>query len=313
MRICSFLPSATEILYALGMGDSVSGVSFECDYPPEAAHKPIVVNTLIQGGLTPQQIDDAVSKQAAVGGSLYFVDLAKLEAIQPDVVITQDLCNVCAISAPNVAKAIGELPSQPQVISLSPHTLEHVFRDIETVGKAVGRLPEARTLVDQLRRRVEHVRKNVVPSIPPRVLCLEWLAPPFQGGHWIPEMVALAGGDAVLAAPGEMSVRLSWQQVLDADPEVLILMPCGFHLKEAMAQYRKVSLPDGWMSMSAVRNGRVYAVDGTAYFSRPGPRLVMGLEILQAILNEDTFDHLPMHSVSRLTTGSPLHPSLDTL
>jgi iron complex transport system substrate-binding protein len=236
MQICSFLPSATEILYALGMGDSVSGVTFECDYPPEARQKPIVVDTLIHGGLTPQEIDQAVRKQAAAGGSLYFVDLVKLKEIQPDFVITQDLCNVCAISEPDLAKAISELPSRPHIISLSPHTLEQVLQDIETVGAAIGRQSEARTLVDGLRRRVDRVRSNVRREKPLRVLCLEWLSPLFQGGHWIPEMVEMAGGDPVLATPGEKSIRISWEQVLDADPEVIVVMPCGFHLEDAIAQ-----------------------------------------------------------------------------
>jgi iron complex transport system substrate-binding protein len=300
MQICSFLPSATEILYALGMGDSVSGVTFECDYPPEASQKPVVVDTLIHGGLTPQEIDQAVRRQAAAGGSLYFVDLLKLKEIQPDFVITQDLCHVCAISEPNLAKAISDLPSRPQVISLSPHTLEQVFQDIETVGAAIGRHSEARTLVEGLRRRVERVRKNVRWEKPIRVLCLEWLSPLYQGGHWIPEMVAIAGGDAVLASPGEKSIRISWEQVLDADPEVIVVMPCGFHLEETIAQYENGSFAKDWMSVSAVSNGRVYAVDGTAYFSRPGPRLVTGLEILLAILREDGFDGLPSGSVARI-------------
>jgi iron complex transport system substrate-binding protein len=300
MQICSFLPSATEILYALGVGESVSGVTFECDYPPEARQKPIVVDTLIHGGLTPEEIDQAVRKQVAAGGSLYFVDLPKLKAIQPDVVVTQDLCHVCAISESDLAKAISDLSSRPQVISLTPHTLEQVLQSIETVGAAIGRESEARDLVDGLRRRIERVRNNVKQEKPPRVLCIEWLSPLFQGGHWIPEMVAIAGGDPVLATPGERSTCISWEQVLDSDPEVVVVMPCGFHLEEAIAQYRDGCFPQEWMSVSAVRNGRVYAVDGTAYFSRPGPRLVTGLEILQAILGGDSFDELPSKSVARI-------------
>jgi iron complex transport system substrate-binding protein len=300
MQICSFLPSATETLYALGMGKSISGVSFECDYPPEASEKPVVVNTLIHGDLTPQEIDQAVRNQVAAGGSLYFVDLPLLEAIQPDVVITQDLCRVCAISTPDVAKAIGELHSHPQVVSLSPHTLEHVFQDIETIGAAVGRTSEARMLVKDLHRRVERVRSSVSHEIPLRVLCIEWLSPLFQGGHWVPEMVEVAGGHAVLAAPGEKSVCISWEQVLDADPEVIVVMPCGFHLRETMTQYADMCFPKGWTDVSAVRSGRVYAVDGTAYFSRPGPRLVTGLEILQSILKDDGFDQLPLDSVAKI-------------
>jgi iron complex transport system substrate-binding protein len=301
MRICSFLPSATEILFALGLGESVSGVTFECDYPPEAAGKTIVVNTFIPIGLTPQEIDDAVRKQAAAGGSLYFVDLGALEAMQPDVVITQDLCKVCALSATDVAEFISGLSSNPQVISLAPHTLTQVFENIERVGEVTGRSAAARILVGQLHHRLNRVKEGIRPTVRPRVLCLEWLSPPYQGGHWIPEMVELAGGRAVLAAGGEKSIRLSWQQVFEADPEVLILMPCGFHLHETIAQYNDLALPDGWTRMSATRNGRIYAVDGTAYFSRPGPRLITGLEILQAIVNQETCEHLPPDSVCRLS------------
>jgi iron complex transport system substrate-binding protein len=300
MQICSFLPSATEILYALGMGESVAGVTFECDYPSEASLKPVVVNSLIPAGLTPQEIDEAVRKQAAAGGSLYFVDLPRLKAVQPDVVITQDLCHVCAISEPDLAKAIHELASCPQVISLSPHTLDQVLQDIETVGAAVGRQAQAKRLNDSLRWRIELVRSNVREGKRPRVLCLEWLAPLYQGGHWIPEMVAIAGGDAVLAQAGEKSIRISYEQILAADPEIIVVMPCGFHLEETIAQYNEGYFPQDWGSLSAVANGRVYAVDGTAYFSRPGPRLITGLEILQAILHEDDFSRLPTGSVAKL-------------
>jgi iron complex transport system substrate-binding protein len=301
MQICSFLPSATEIIYALGMGESVSGVTFECDFPPEASQKPVVVNTLIHSGLTPGEIDQAVRKQIADGGSLYFVDLLKLQAMQPDVVITQDLCRVCALSTSDVARAISELASHPRVVSLAPHTIEHVFEDIETVGAAIGRAAEARSLLIGLRARIERVRNNLRQGTPPRVLCLEWLSPLFQGGHWIPEMVALAGGYAVLATPGERSVTISWEQIYDADPEVIVVMPCGFHLEDAIAQYRNLGFPKEWADVSAVKSGRVYAVDGTAYFSRPGPRLVTGIEILHAILGDDDISQLPSGSVSKLS------------
>src|ERR1700691_5720697 len=224
MQICSFLPAATEILYALGVGESVSGVTFECDYPPEARQKPIVVDTLIHGGLTPQENDQAVRRQVGAGGGRVVVDLPKLKELHPDVVVTQDLCHVCAISESDLAKAISELPSRPQVVSLTPHTFEQVLQSIETVGGAIGRQSEARDLIDGLRRRIERVRCNVRQVKPPRVLCLEWLSPLFQGGHWIPEMVAIAGGDALLATPGERSTCISWEQVLASDPEVGVVM-----------------------------------------------------------------------------------------
>jgi iron complex transport system substrate-binding protein len=301
MQICSFLPSATEIVYALGMGDSLAGVTFECDYPPEASLKAVVVNTLIRSGLTPLEIDQAVRKQMAAGGSLYFVDLPKLQEIQPDVVVTQDLCRVCALSTSDVAKAISELPSHPQIISLEPHSIEQVFQNIETVGAAIGRRAEAGSLLRDLRGRVDRVKSNVPPGAPLRVLCLEWLSPLFQGGHWVPEMVELAGGNAVLATAGERSVCISWEQIWEADPEVIVVMPCGFHLEDTVAQYGNTVFPAPWAKVSAVKNDRVYAVDGTAYFSRPGPRLVTGIEILQATLRDEGFDQLPPGSVSKLS------------
>jgi iron complex transport system substrate-binding protein len=260
------------------------------------------VNTLIQSGLTPAEIDQAVRKQIADGGSLYFVDLPKLEAMQPDVVVTQDLCRVCALSTSDVARAISELASHPRVVSLAPHSIEQVFEDIATVGAAIGRAAEAEILLTELRGRIAHVRNNVRQKTPPRVLCLEWLSPFFQGGHWIPEMVALAGGNAVLATPGERSVTISWEQIHSADPEVIVVMPCGFHLEETIAQYRDLTLPEEWASLSAVRSGRVYAVDGTAYFSRPGPRLVTGVEILHAILNDGDISQLPPGSAAKLSS-----------
>ncbi len=186
------------------------------------------------------------------------------------------------------------------MLSLSPHTLNDVFDNIVTIGNAIDRTHEANQLVRHLCVRVDAVRNRVRRVPPPRVLCLEWLAPLYQGGHWIPEMVAYAGGNAVLTTPGAKSIRLDWQQVLDADPEVLVLMPCGFHLGETIAQYEEIALPSGWSTISAVKNKRIYAVDGTAYFSRPGPRLVTGLEILDAILNEESLDFLPSDSVALL-------------
>jgi iron complex transport system substrate-binding protein len=305
MRICSFLPSATEILFALGAGEQVCGVTFECDWPVEALTKPHVVFSHLPAGLAPAEIDAIVAAEGAQGRSLYFVDLPRLEALRPDLILLQDLCRVCAIDSPTLARDMSRLDSQPQVISLSAHSLEGVFGDIEEVGAAVGRSGEARRLTAALRARVEAVRAIVKPPRPPRVLCLEWLDPPFHGGHWIPEMVEIAGGEAVLARRGEKSARFTWEQAIAADPEIVVVMPCGFHLEETIAQYRallfgRVAFPPGWETVAAVRNGRVYAVDGTAYFSRPGPRLVDGLEILQAIISGEGFDRLPAASVALL-------------
>lgn len=303
MKICSFLPSATEILFALGMGEDVVGVTFECDYPAAAAGKAVVVRSAMQSGLTPREIDEVVRETAAAGGSLYFVDWALLEELSPDLIVAQDLCRVCAISTPSLARDLSQLAMPPWVITLSPHSLADVLGDIETVGEVVGRQDEARRLAMALRARMRRVREKVQAANRrrARVLCVEWLDPLYQGGHWIPEMVALAGGEAVLATAGEKSVRIAWEQVAAVDPEVIVLMPCGFHLEETVAQFRAMELPPEWERLSAVRSGEVYAVDGTAYFSRPGPRLMDGLEILAAILGGEGFEGLPRQSVVKVS------------
>ena len=302
MKICSFLPSATEVLFALGVGEEVVGVTFECDYPLEAEGKAVVVRSAMQSGMTPRQIDDAVRETAASGDSLYFVDWPELERLAPDLIVAQDLCRVCAVSTPAIARDLSQLATPPRVLSLSPHSLGDVLGDIERVGEAVGRHDEALVLTGSLHARVRRVeeRATLVGGRKPRVLCLEWLDPLYQGGHWIPEMVALAGGEAVLATAGEESVRIGWEQVVAADPEVIVLMPCGFHLDETVQQFRTMELPEGWKELSAVRRGKIYAVDGTAYFSRPGPRLIDGLEILSGILRGEGMDDLPPGWVAKL-------------
>jgi iron complex transport system substrate-binding protein len=301
MKICSFLPSATEILFALGVGEEVVGVTFECDYPAEVRGKAVVVHSAMQSGLTPGKIDEVVRQTAVAGGSLYFVDWAKLEEFSPDLIVAQDLCRVCAISTPTLARDLGQLAVPPRVLSLSPHSLEDVLGDIGTVGEAVGRADGARTLCEELRGRIRLVEERGRNRLKrKRVLCLEWLDPLYQGGHWIPEMVGLAGGEAVLARAGEKSVRIGWEQVIAADPEVIVLMPCGFHLGETISQFGAMTLPADWERVSAVRDGEVYAVDGTAYFSRPGPRLVDGLEILEAIFSGSPFGKLPTSSVAKV-------------
>ncbi len=305
MKICSFLPSATEILFALGMGEDVVGVTFECDYPAAAAGKAVVVHSAMQSGLTPREIDEVVRETAAAGGSLYFVDWALLEKLAPDLIVAQDLCRVCAISTPSLAREISQLAVPPRVVSLTPHSLTDVLGDIETVGDVVGCHDAARRLTEGLRARVRRVQKRAQARGRgrARVLCVEWLDPLYQGGHWIPEMVALAGGEAVLAAAGEKSVRIAWEDVVRADPEVIVLMPCGFHLEETVAQFRAMALPAEWETLAAVRIGEVYAVDGTAYFSRPGPRLIEGLEILDAILGGRDFERLPEQSVVKISAA----------
>jgi iron complex transport system substrate-binding protein len=283
MQICSFLPSATEILYALGLGNSVAGVTFECDFPPEAASKTIVVNTNLAHDLKSAEIDRDVSEYSSHGESLYRVDIPKLEAIKPDLIVTQELCDVCAISTSYVARAVHQLLPTPQVLSLTPHTLEDVLKDILRVGEATDRDTEARDLVSSLEERIARIGEMTKMQTP-TVVCLEWLSPPFNGGHWIPEMIALAGGVDPLGRLGKDSYRMEWDQVLRVDPDVVLVMPCGHNLEQSAQEYQATQLPEGWKQVKAVRNDRVYAVNASAYFSRPGPRLVTGLEIMSSLL-----------------------------
>ena len=303
MRVCSLLPSATEMLFAMGAGEDVAGVTFECDYPVEARERPQVVFSHMPEGLAPAEIDALVRSTGAEGKSLYFADFELLERLKPDLIVLQDLCHVCAIDSPTLARDLSRLPSRPKVISLNASSLEGIFREIEMLGEAAGHADGGRKLAAGLRERVERVRQSVEPTERrPRVLCLEWLDPLFQGGHWVPEMVEIAGGEPVLATSAEKSVRITWEQVVASQPDVVVVMPCGYHLAETVEQFREMQprFPEAWRELAAVRERRVYAVDGSAYFSRPGPRVVDGLEILRAIVSGNGWDRLPPDSVSQL-------------
>jgi iron complex transport system substrate-binding protein len=303
MRIASLLPSATEMLFALGAGEDVVGVTFECDYPPEAHGRPQVVFSRMPEGLTPAEIDALVRATGAEGRSLYFADFDLLERLEPDLIVLQDLCHVCAIDSPTLARDMSRLRSRPQVISLGASSLEGVFAEMEMLGEAAGRTSGGRRLASQLRERVERVRQGVDPrAARPRVLCLEWLEPLFQGGHWVPEMVEIAGGEPVLATAAEKSVRITWEQVAAAQPEIIVMMPCGYHLAETLAQFQELSAgyPPEWSTLPAVRERRVFAVDGSAFFSRPGPRLVDGLDIMRAIVSDSGWERLPIESIAAI-------------
>jgi iron complex transport system substrate-binding protein len=285
MRICSFLPSATEILYALGLGDCLAGVTYECDYPPEVREKPAVVNTRLPRTSSPNEVDRLVSESIARGESLYRIETHLLREIQPDLIVTQDLCRVCAASPGDLDSAIAMLPCTPRVLSLNPRTLADVWNDIQTVGEATGRGREAAALVSELEQRVTRV-EQAVSTAPhrPRTLCLEWLDPPFVAGHWVPDMVSRAGGYDVLGQCGEPGFRVDWDKVSAAQPEVVVIMPCGYHLEETVAEVQKMPFPPAWQSLPAVRQGQVFAVDASSYFSRPGPRLAIGVEILASVV-----------------------------
>ncbi|HYH45235.1 MAG TPA: cobalamin-binding protein [Thermoanaerobaculia bacterium] len=297
-RIVSLVPNGTEILFAVGAGDRVVGVSHECDFPPAARRLPILTGSALPAGLSAAEVDQAVSAQVGGGASLYTLDEARIAALAPDLIVTQQLCPVCAVSTAQVDGAVRPLPRCPELISLDPRTLEDVFADILRVGAATGRQSAAEELVEELRHRLETVRRRVderlshsgrSAPVVPRVAALEWLDPPFAGGHWVPEMIRWAGGIDVFAEPGAHSARLTWDRLRAADPDVIVAMPCGFDEAGARAQIELVAADPAtsaeWRSLRAVREGRVYPVDANGCFSRPGPRLVDGVERLADLLD----------------------------
>jgi iron complex transport system substrate-binding protein len=280
MKICSLLPSATEILFALGLGDQVVGVSHECDFPPEARTKPVLIVSRISHTANAAAIDRQVREFLERGESLYSVDLTALAAIEPDLIVTQDLCHVCAATPDDLGAALAHLPRQPQVVTLNPHSLADVCADIRAVGRATGRIERSSVVTAEFERAVAQVERAVAGLPRPRVVCLEWLDPPYVAGHWVPEMVTRAGGTDALGHAGKPSFRAEWETIFAAQPEVIVLMPCGYGLNQVAKEFRDLALPEGWHDMPAVRNGRVFLVEASGYFSRPGPRLAAGMAIL---------------------------------
>lgn len=286
LRVASLLPSATEIVFALGLGDELVAVTHECDYPPDAADHAAVTRSLLPPGLPSAEIDRAVRESARDAHTIYELDAERLVALAPDVVLTQSLCEVCAVPRSDVEDAVCSMPAGARVVSLDPHTMEGVLDSIMQAGDALGASDRARRLVADLRRRIDTVERAVAGAARrPRVLCCEWLDPIYCGGHWVPEQVRLAGGEDRLGREGQPSVAIEWSDVLRYGPEVLVLMPCGFDEAEASTRIDELAARPGWNDIPAVRDGRVFAVDGSAYFSRPGPRLVDGIELLTHILH----------------------------
>lgn len=288
MRICSLLPGATEIAFALGLGDQIVGVTHECDYPADAKQKPVVVRSAIDTDrLSGQEIDGKVGELLETGKGLYLIDEEALRASAPELILTQGLCDVCALDYSEVVKAAARLPIQPVILSLNPRSLFDVLDDVVRIGAATQREATADAFVNDLRQRVEQIGL-AEPHYRPRVVCLEWFEPLYVAGHWVPEMVALAGGHDVLGRQTEPSFRVDWASVFDADPEIILLMPCGFDVRRAVKEANALRALPHWEELQAVKRGRVYALNGSAYFSRPGPRLVNGLEILARIIHPET-------------------------
>jgi iron complex transport system substrate-binding protein len=298
MRIVSLLPSATEIVYELGLGKYLCGVSFECDYPEAARSVPVVSGTALptDGSLSARQIDTEVSARVAAGLSIYTLDDAQMRVIDPDVILAQDLCRVCAVPSGAVEEALEVIGCHAEVVSLDPSRLDDVIDGIGTVGEVTGAQERAATVMADLRRRLEAVRERVSDKAKPRVLVLEWPDPPFNAGHWVPDMVIAAGGIPVLSFPGESSRRLTWEEVEAEQVDVTVFSPCGFDLDGAVAQTSTLLSGPG----AACGLGRLYAVDANAHFSRPGPRVVDGVELLAALLHGKDPDDIPTERARRI-------------
>lgn len=280
MRVVSLLPSATEIVYALGLGDDLVGVTFECDEPPAArAEKTIVVGGRDTRGMTPAEIDRYVREQLASGTDLYTLHAEALADLRPELILTQDLCRVCALPTDHVEEALGYLGCQADVLSLDPHTLDEVLASILAVGQRTGVPERAVALVGELRARLARVEAAVASRPRPAVALVEWVDPPFTAGHWLPDLVTAAGGRAVAAKPGASSVQTDWGSIAAADPEVVIVAPCGFHLPGVVEQAQ--------VAAQALPGVPVWAIDADGIVVRPGPRVVDGVEAIASILHPE--------------------------
>src|SRR5579872_1479926 len=272
MQICSLLPSATEILYALGLGDSVAGVTHECDFPPAAAKKPALIRPRLNLNVSPGEMDRQVSGMIARGESIYAVDADLLAKLAPDLIVTQDLCHVCTVSPDDLGGALARLSKRPRVLSLTPHTLADVWDDIRRVGDATHRRRDAQALTLAIEERVAAIEMQAARAAHrPRVLCLEWLDPFYVGGHWVPEMVTKAGGEDVLGVAGKPSFKVTSDQIAASAAEIIVVMPCGYNANRAASEWRSFRVPDSWRNLPAIRSGQIFPVDANSFFSRPGP------------------------------------------
>jgi iron complex transport system substrate-binding protein len=293
VRVVSLLPSATEIVYALGLDDQLVGVTFECDQPPSARQdKTVVIGGRDTSGMTPAAIDAYVRGQVAAGEDLYTLHAGALAALDPDLILTQDLCRVCALPAGHVSDALDHLGCRAEVVSLDPHSLDEVLATIVTVGQRAGARPAAERLVAALRARLADVAARVAGRPRPAVAMIEWVDPPFTAGHWVPDLVAAAGGRAVAAHPGGRSVTASWDEIAAARPDLAVVAPCGFGLDDACAQAGLVA--------ARLPGIPVWAVDANGLVVRPGPRLVDGVEALAAILHPETAAAPPAGRIRRV-------------
>lgn len=295
MKIVSLLPSATEIVYALGLEEALVGVTHECDWPPDARAKRVVSHSTLPAAATPAEVDRLVTESLEGGDPIYGLDRQAIQELRPDLVISQDLCAVCAVPSGHVAEALDMLGCEAEVVSLDPGSLAEVIDCLVTVGRATGTEEKAKEAVADLRDRLQRVAAAVEGRERPRTFALEWGDPPFNGGHWVPEMVELAGGEALLASRGTPSVRLTWEEIVAARPEVVVFMPCGYDLDRAVGE--AASLLERPELAGAER---FLVVDANAYFSRPGPRLVDGVELLAHALHPDAVPEPAVRGIASL-------------
>jgi iron complex transport system substrate-binding protein len=295
MRICSLLPSATEIVFALGRGDWLVGITHECDYPPEASGIPRVTASNIPEGLSSEEIDRMVSSNLATQGTLYELNQALLEELAPDVILTQRLCDVCAVAFDKVQEVAKNLPSRPRVVNLEPHCLEDILENIRLVGSFVQAAENAEELIAASQERIAAIRRNTETlNYRPRVFCMEWANPPYCGGHWMKKLVEIAGGTDDLANAGRPSQRIEWSRVLEFAPEVMVLTCCGYKLSRVIQEAGTLASLEGFDQLPAVQGNRVYATNGSDYFSRPGPRIIDSLEILAHLVHPEIFPAPPL-------------------
>jgi len=291
-RIVSFLPSATEILYELGVGDQIVGVTHECNYPKQAKSKPQVIHSSFDHTtMTSQEIDNKVVDLMHSGKDIYILDDEILKKAKPDLIVAQGLCEVCSPYTKEINRAVSILDNKPEILILEPKNLEDILQNILDVAIKVAKLKEGQNLVSILQNRITNVQTKPKKS-KPKVLCVEWLDPLFTAGHWVPQMVDIAGGINGISITGEQSRRMEIDEALYFDPDFIILMPCGFDVKRTILEYKKLAKSSKWKMLKAVQNKAVYAVNANEYFSKPGPRTITGLEILAKIIHPEIYADL---------------------
>jgi iron complex transport system substrate-binding protein len=307
MRIASLLASGTEIAWALGLGDRVVAISHECDYPPDVLDRPRITRPRFDPtGLSSGEVDSAVREAMATAGSVYAIDEDALRQLRPDLVLTQAVCEVCAVPASDAQRAVEALDADTTVLSLDAHTIDGIFRTIRQVGDGAGAREMADRFVARLGARLERVRARVAGLERPTVLGLEWLDPPFIPGHWVPEMVEIAGGRNLKGSIGARSLQVSWQEVSGLDPDVLLIMPCGYSLDAARRDADRYADSLTALAPRAIEGGRAFVVDASSYFNRSGPRVVDGVEILAALLHPDRFPDVTLDGRGDQWTPRPI-------